>query len=37
VFVNSGEGKRRNFRGINARVVRSGTIRVGDVARKLAR
>jgi len=35
VFVNSGEGKKRNFRGINARVVRSGTIRVGDVASKL--
>lgn len=36
VFVNSGFGKQRNFRGINARVVRSGTIRVGDVATKLA-
>ena len=35
VFVNSGRGKQLNFRGINARVVRSGTIRVGDVARKL--
>ena len=35
VFVNSGRGKELNFRGINARVVRSGDIRVGDVARKL--
>ncbi len=35
VCVNSGLGKERNFRGINARVVKSGDIRVGDVARKL--
>ena len=35
VFVNSGQGKKLNFRGINAKVVRSGDIRVGDVARKL--
>ena len=35
VFVNSGMGKQRNFRGINARVVQSGDIRVGDIARKL--
>ena len=35
VFVNSGLGKKRNFRGINARVVASGDVRVGDVARKL--
>ncbi|NIL93934.1 MAG: MOSC domain-containing protein [Woeseiaceae bacterium] len=34
VFVNSGPGKKLNFRGINAKVVRSGDIRVGDVARK---
>ena len=34
VFVNSGPGKTRNFRGINARVIRSGDIKVGDVARK---
>jgi hypothetical protein len=33
-FVNSKEGKRLHLRGINARVVQSGTIRVGDVARK---
>ena len=35
VFVNSGLGKKLNFRGINARVVRSGDIKVGDVLRKL--
>lgn len=35
VFVNSGRGKTLNFRGINAKVVQSGDIRVGDVARKL--
>lgn len=35
VFVNSGVGRQRNFRGINARVVRSGDIRVGDVAAKI--
>ena len=35
VFVNSGRGKELNFRGINARVVEPGVIRVGDVARKL--
>lgn len=36
VFVNSGRGKKLNFRGINAKVVTSGDIRVGDVARKLS-
>lgn len=35
VFVNSGMGKKLNFRGINAKVIRSGDIKVGDVARKL--
>ena len=35
VFVNSGFGRKQNFRGINARVVTAGDIRVGDVARKL--
>ena len=35
VFVNSGRGKKLNFRGINAKVVQSGDIKVGDVARKL--
>lgn len=34
-FVNSPEGRRLNLRGINARVARSGTIRRGDVARKI--
>jgi MOSC domain len=36
VFVNSRLGKQRCFRGINARVVVSGDVRVGDVARKLS-
>lgn len=36
VFVNSGRGKELNFRGICAKVVRSGDIHVGDVARKLS-
>lgn len=35
VFVNSGRGKELNFRGICAKVVKSGDIQVGDVARKL--
>lgn len=35
VFVNSGPGKKLNFRGINAKVIQSGDIRVGDVARKV--
>jgi len=35
VFVNSGRGKELNFRGINAKVIQSGDIKVGDVARKL--
>jgi hypothetical protein len=35
VFVNSGRGKALNFRGINARVIEPGDIRIGDVARKL--
>jgi hypothetical protein len=34
VFVNSGMGKKLNFRGINAKVIRSGDIRQGDVAKK---
>ncbi len=36
VFVNSGTGKRLNFRGINAKVTKSGAITTGDVARKIA-
>ncbi|HKG15596.1 MAG TPA: MOSC domain-containing protein [Pyrinomonadaceae bacterium] len=34
-FVNSGVGRELHLRGINARVVRPGVIRVGDVARKM--
>lgn len=34
-FVNSELGKGLRLRGLNARVVRPGTIRVGDVARKI--
>jgi hypothetical protein len=33
-FVNSTRGKRLHLRGINAKVVQGGTIRVGDRARK---
>lgn len=33
-FVNSPEGKGLHLRGINARVVKAGTIRVGDAVRK---
>jgi MOSC domain-containing protein YiiM len=36
-FVNSAVGKRLQLRGINAKVVRSGRIRVGDVVKKLPR
>jgi hypothetical protein len=35
VFVNSGLGKAKNFRGINARVITSGAVRVGDRISKL--
>jgi hypothetical protein len=34
-FVNSPVGRELNLRGINARVVKPGTIRVRDVARKI--
>jgi MOSC domain len=34
-FVNSPEGKRLHLRGINTRVVQAGTIRVGDVIKKI--
>jgi len=34
-FVNSQTGRWWRLRGINARVIQSGTIRVGDVVRKL--
>ena len=33
-FVNSSVGKHLRLRGINARVIRPGTIRVGDVVTK---
>ena len=36
-FVNSPVGRELHLRGVNARVVRPGTIRVGDVARKSIR
>ena len=35
-FVNSRRGKQLNLRGINAKVVQSGTIRVGDTATKVS-
>jgi MOSC domain-containing protein YiiM len=35
-FVNSAVGRELHLRGINARVVQPGTIRVGDVVRKLS-
>jgi MOSC domain-containing protein YiiM len=35
-FVNSTIGRELSLRGINAKVVRAGEIRVGDVVRKLA-
>jgi hypothetical protein len=34
-FVNSPVGNKLHLRGINARVIQSGVIRVGDVARKI--
>ena len=33
-FVNSPIGRKLHLRGINARVVRAGAVRVGDIARK---
>ena len=35
VFVNSPEGRALNLRGINTRIVRSGTVRVGDAIRRV--
>ena len=34
-FVNSPDGKQLHLRGINAKVIQAGTIRVGDVVRKI--
>jgi MOSC domain-containing protein YiiM len=34
-FVNSTEGRALNLRGVNARVVQAGRVRVGDLARRL--
>jgi MOSC domain-containing protein YiiM len=34
-FANSPEGRALNLRGINTRVVKAGTVRVGDAVRKL--
>jgi hypothetical protein len=34
-FIESPEGKRLNMRGINAKVVQPGVIRVGDIAAKI--
>lgn len=36
-FVNSEQGRAARLRGVNARVVAAGTIRVGDVAAKVPR
>ncbi len=33
-FVNSRQGKRLRLRGLNARVIQPGTVRVGDIVRK---
>lgn len=34
-FVNSPEGARMNLRGINAKVIKAGVVRVGDILRKI--
>ena len=34
-FVNTGEGKALHLRGVNARVVKAGTIKAGDKVRKV--
>jgi hypothetical protein len=36
-FVNSSLGRENCWRGINARIIQSGVIRVGDTARKISR
>lgn len=35
LFVNAPEGRARNLRGVNAKVVRGGRVAVGDTVRKL--
>ncbi len=35
-FINSPEGKRMHLRGLHAKVIRGGTVRVGDEVRKLS-
>src|SRR4029078_1362272 len=37
MFVNSPVGRQLHLRGINAKVIQPGTIRVGDTARKIAK
>lgn len=37
LFVNSPVGRQLHLRGINAKVIQPGTIRVGDTARKIAK
>jgi len=34
-FVNSPQGKRLHLRGINAKVIQAGRVRIGDVAKKI--
>ena len=34
-LVSTAEGRRRNLRGVNARIVRRGTVRVGDPIRRI--
>ena len=34
-FVNSKQGRELNLRGVNAKVVQPGAVRVGDIARKI--
>jgi MOSC domain-containing protein YiiM len=34
-FVNSAEGKHLHLRGINTKVIQAGTVRLGDVVKKL--
>ncbi len=36
IFVNSGIGRQLNLRGINARVIQAGIIRMNDVAEKIS-